>query len=333
LSRDATIPDATLRLKAIQMLVLSTGLWGLSFPIMKALALTQEKILPNAGSWFVTSLDVMYRFGAAGLLMALLKRRDLKTISRREIEQGLKLAAFGAGGILFQMDGLSYTAASTSAFLTQGYCVFIPLWIALTNRRLPSQKIFLSSALVLTGVAVLANLDLQTLKPGRGELETLIASLLFTGQILCLEHPRYAANRPECFSTVMFLAMALLCLPFVGATMPDASACVLAYASPAACGFLAILVLFCTLGAYNMMNRWQRHVTATEAGLIYCVEPVFASVLALFLPGWFSRWSGIGYADEQLTLRLFIGGGLIIAANVLLQSKWPAPGTPDRLKA
>ncbi|HEY4416219.1 MAG TPA: DMT family transporter [Verrucomicrobiae bacterium] len=310
------------RAKAIRILLFCTTLWGLSFPVMKALELTQQKLLPGADSWFLTSLGVMYRFGIAGLILSVIFFSQLKTISRRELEQGILIGLFGGGGILFQMDGVGYTAASTCAFLTQGYCVFIPLWVALAHRRLPSIKTFVSVMLVITGAAVLARMNLHELKLGRGELETLIASFLFTGQILCLEHPRYAANRAGSFSTIMFLVMALMCVPLVCATTPDAAACWRAYASLPAVGFLAILIIFCTLIAYTMMNYWQKFVTATEAGLIYCIEPVFASVLSLFLPALFSRVIGIEYANEQFTLRLLIGGGLILAANLLLQSKW-----------
>jgi drug/metabolite transporter (DMT)-like permease len=89
-----------------------------------------------------------------------------------------------------------------------------------------------------------------------------------------------------------------------------------------ACGLLAVLVLACTVVAFLLMNRWQREVSATEAGLIYCIEPVFVSVLALFLPVWLSRWAGVDYANEPVTLHLLLGGGLITAANVLLQSRW-----------
>ena len=65
-------------------------------------------------------------------------------------------------------------------------------------------------------------------------------------------------------------------------------------------------------------------------GLIYCAEPLFASVLALFLPGWFSGWTGLDYPNEHLTTRLLIGGGFITAANVLLQSRWLEPNSrPD----
>jgi drug/metabolite transporter (DMT)-like permease len=243
-------------------------------------------------------------------------------MSRRELEQGVSLAFFASAGICLQMDGLAYVSASTSAFLTQLYCVLIPLWVVVSRRRAPSLKIVLCSALVLVGMAVLVRLNPLAIRLGRGELETLACSVMFTAQILCLEHPRYAGNRPQCFTTVMLLATGLFAAPLVAATAPSVGACVRAYQSLPVGGLMAVLVVFCTIAAFLLMNRWQREVTATEAGLIYCVEPLFVSVLALFLPAWLSRWSGVNYANEHATLPLLLGGGLITVANVLLQSPW-----------
>ena len=303
------------------MLLLATTFWASSFPLMKSLALEQQKLLPDVSTWFFTSLGVMYRFGAAGILLALFLRSRLLKISRLELEQGIGLAIFGVGGILFQMDGLAYTAASTSAFLTQCYVVFIPVWVAIVHRKRPAPKVIVSIVLVMIGLAILAGLDFNSLKLGRGETETLIASLLFAGQILWLERPRYAANDPLRFSFVMFMLMALLCVPGVWLTAPSLADCWQAYSSPATWSFLATLVVVCTLGGYLFMNRWQRDVTATEAGLIYCVEPVLTSVLALFLPAWISVWANINYGNETLTAHLLIGGGLVTAANLLLQKR------------
>jgi drug/metabolite transporter (DMT)-like permease len=315
----------SLHRQAVGMLVLATLCWALSFPVMKALGLAQHQLVATPGSWFFTSLSIGYRFGGAGLItLALLGLRG-EWPARLEIEQGLKLATFGVAGILFQMDGLAYIAASTSAFLTQGYCLFIPLWVAITYRRWPPLKVFISTVLVVTGVAILAGVNWHSWQFGRGEAETLLASLLFTGQILLLERPRFAANRPLQFSTIMFLSMAVLCLPLVWLTAPSAAACLRAYASPAAVDLLAVLIVVSTLGGYLLMNQWQRHVNATEAGLIYCIEPVFASCLSLFLPGWFSAWTSIPYSNEHLTERLLVGGGLIMAANIWLQTKWLNP--------
>jgi len=286
---------------------------------MRALAFTQARLLPEGGSWFFTSLGVMYRFGFAGLILVPFFWRSLKTLAGRELEQGMVLSAFGVGGILLQMDGLAYTDASVSAFLTQGYCVFIPLWVALGKRKLPAGKIIVCVALVVIGTAILARLNLRSFKLGRGEMETILASFFFTGQILALERPRYAANRAGNFSIVMFLCMALFALPLVIVTAPAANACLRAYASVPACGLMAMLVVFCTLISYTVMNRWQKYISATEAGLIYTIEPVCASVLSLFLPAIFSAWASVNYPNEHFSLRLLVGGGLITVANVILQ--------------
>jgi drug/metabolite transporter (DMT)-like permease len=316
------MPAANLRRKAFQMLLLCTALWALSFPVIKALTALQQGLSPGIGTWFITSLCVTLRFLISGLLVLIFSLRQLKTVSRREIEQGVRLAFFCSAGMCLQMDGLGYTSASTSAFLTQLYCVLIPVWLVVSKRRFPTAKIVLCSVLVLVGMAVLAKLNVFALRLGRGELETLASSVMFAGQILSLENPRYAANRPQCFTTVMLLGMALFTAPLVWLTAPGLSECVRVYSSLSACVLLSLLVLVCSLGPFLLMNRWQREVTATEAGLVYCAEPVLTSLLALFLPAWLSQWAGVNYPNEELTARLLIGGGLITVANVLLQLPW-----------
>jgi drug/metabolite transporter (DMT)-like permease len=89
---------------------------------------------------------------------------------------------------------------------------------------------------------------------------------------------------------------------------------------------LALLVLPCTLGGYLLMNHWQPRLSATQAGLIYCVEPVFASLTALFVPAWLSRWADISYVNERVSINLLSGGGLITAANILIAVHQAAGG-------
>jgi hypothetical protein len=93
------------------------------------------------------------------------------------------------------------------------------------------------------------------------------------------------------------------------------------WTSPAWLGFTVTLTVVCTLGAFGLMNAWQPKITATEAGLIYCVEPIFGSLAALFLPAVFSAWALINYPNELATWTLLVGGGLITAANILIQLK------------
>jgi len=306
--------------QACVWLVAGTALWGISFLIIKAIFLKQDQLVPGAPSVFLASLVVVARFGIGAIVVLAFCARTLRTITRAEIWEGVGLAFFGGLGILFQMDGLAHTSASTSAFLTQFYCLLIPIWAAVTQRALPTFAVIVSSALVLAGAAILANFNLREMRIGRGEAETLIASTFFAGQILWLEKPEFAHNRTSHFTFIMFAGTALVALPVALFYAPSAGgAFARAYTDSSVLIMTSVLVLFCTVAAYGLMNIWQRHITATEAGLIYCLEPVAASAFALFLPAMLSRLAGIQYANEHITRDLLLGGGLILTANVLIQ--------------
>jgi hypothetical protein len=66
-------------------------------------------------------------------------------------------------------------------------------------------------------------------------------------------------------------------------------------------------------------------VDATTAGIVYCTEPLFATLFALFLPAILARFHGITYANEIATTHLLIGGSLITVANLLIALKPHAP--------
>lgn len=325
-------PSAAVHFRAVLMLVLANVFWALSFPLIKALAFTHQLLLPGSGSWFITACTLAPRFVLAAAIVALWQRGALARLSRSEVRQAAGLALFASAGMLFQNDGLQFTSASTSAFLTQLYAILIPLWVALRTRRLPSATVWMSCGLVLAGVAILGRFDWQNLRLGRGELETLVSSLFFMGQILWLERPEFAGNRPMPVTFVMFVLEAAAFTVLAGIMAPRAADLPVLLTSMPWLGLTLLLTLFCTVGAFSLMNTWQPKVTATEAGLIYCLEPVFTSLLAFVLPGWFSAWAGFDYANESMTSHLLMGGGLITAANVLIQLN-PPPQSPAASRA
>ncbi len=316
-------PPSHIHRQAILMLLLANLFWGLSFPLIKALMFAHQLAVPASGTWFITAYTIAPRFllGTAVLLLVLGKK--LGSLTRLEIRQGALLGLTGGAGMLFQNDGLQFTSASVSAFLTQFYAIMIPVYLAARLRRWPTGVVILSCVLVLAGVAVLGRFDFRALHLGRGEGETLLSSVFFMMQIFLLERKEFAANRTLPVTLAMFSLQALLFGGLAFATAPRAADLLVPWTSGPWLGFTVLLTVFCTLGSYTIMNKWQPKITATEAGLIYCVEPVFASIMALFLPALFSSWAGLDYANEQLTWHLLIGGGFITLANVLIQLRPP----------
>jgi hypothetical protein len=142
-------------------------------------------------------------------------------------------------------------------------------------------------------------------------------------QILSLEHPAFAANRHLSVTLVWFGVEAAVFGVMGVAAAPHPSALLVPWMNPAWLTLTFLLTAFCTLGAFPIMLQWQPKITATEAGLVYCTEPVFSSIFALFLPAIFAAWGGIAYPNESATVNLLLGGGLITLANILIQLRPP----------
>lgn len=300
-------------------LTLACLFWGLSFPASKALTQLYLKHIPDESSWFAVGLQGTLRFGIAGVIMVLVSWRDLRSLTAREISQGLWLGLFGGVGMIFQVDGLAYTPASTSSFLTQTYCILVPLYHAIVARRFPRPVQLLATAGVVAGIAILSKIDWTQFRLGRGEFETLLSTVFFTGQILVLDAPRFFQNRTKMVSSVMFLSTGVAFASVAILSNHSINSYKIAAGIGAQFYLIAILVVFCTLLAFNLMNRCQKYIPASEAALIYTMEPVSTSFFAIFLPLGLSRLVGIDYENEQLSLYLLVGGGLILAANLVMQ--------------
>jgi len=308
---------------ALLMLLLTNLFWGLSFPLIKAIVLLHERLVPGSGNWFITAMTLAPRFLLGAVFMLAVAWRQVAAATPAERKQGFLLGLSAACGMVFQIDGLQFISASTSAFLTQLYAILIPLYVAARVRRWPGAAVWLACGLVLAGVGVLAQFDFRAFHIGRGELETLVASLFFMWQILTLERKEFAGNRVLPVTALMFATEAAVFCAMAAVTAPAPAALVAPWLSGPWLTFTLVLTGVCTIGAFTLMNRFQPAITATEAGLLYCTEPLFASLLALFLPALFSAWAGFDYANETLTWRLLVGGGLITAANLLIQFRPP----------
>jgi drug/metabolite transporter (DMT)-like permease len=297
-------------------LVCTCALWGLSFPVMKTLGLQLSALHSGISTWFVAAATLVVRFSASGVLLAL---SGLARPTAKEWQQGLWMGLFTGTGMLFQMDALSFTSASTSAFLTQGYIVILPVVAAVTARALPTLKIALCVLTIASGLALLSGFDWARLRLGRGETETLLAAVCFAFQILCLDHRAYRVNRTRVVSVLMFFAIALLLAPVALFSARGVADFGVLLSTPVTGALVLVLSVPCTTIAFGLMNRYQPEVNASEAGIIYGAEPLFASLLALFLPNFLAGLARVGYSNERLSERLVMGGGLVVVANVLLQ--------------
>jgi drug/metabolite transporter (DMT)-like permease len=314
------LPPPPIR-RARALLIGATALWGLSFPVMRGLELAQGARAGGVPFPALGAADMAVRFLLAALLLLPFYGRDLLTISRREWSQAGGLAFFAGAGIYLQTIGLLWTDASISAFLTQLYTLVVPIIVACRDRRWPTLRVVAACLMVLLGAALLSPGLLAHFKLAFGESLIVLCAVFFGGQIVWVERPRYAANRAGVVTLVMFGLIGLFfaaAYPVLGGTLADGRAL---FFTPGLIVLLLTTVLFCTVINFFIMNRWQRWISATEAGLVYCLEPVIATALASFLPGWISLFVGVNYANEPLAWTLLAGGALILGATVLVATE------------
>ena len=307
--------------RARSLLIGATLFWGLSFPLMRSLMLAQAAHAPGVSATAMACANVTMRFGLASVILALICGREALNVTRREAMQAVGLAFLAGTGLFLQTLGLAWTDASVAAFLTQLYTLIVPLIVAIRDRRLPGLRVWIACLLVLAGAAMLSPDLIGHLSLGPGELIIILSTGFLAGQIVWVERPVFAENRPLVVTMLMFALLALMFGPAYVAQGGTLAMTRELFGTPSILALSAGLLFFCTLFTFLIMNTWQRWVSATEAGIIYCIEPVIAAVLSGFLPGWISSWAGISYPNEALTWNLLIGGGLIVGATVLVATQ------------
>jgi len=317
----ATSSAVALIRKARALLIGSTLFWGLSFPLMRSLELAQKEHASGVSDSAVACADMAVRFAVAALIFLPFYARHLRSVTWKEWSQAIGLAFFAGMGLYLQTLGLAWTDASVSAFLTQLYTLLVPLIVALRDRRPPTLRVMGACVLVLIGVALLSPGVLDHFNLGPGALVIIISAGFIACQIVWVERPIYVENRSGLVTFLMFAFLSgffFLGYFGVGGTVEHVTSL---YETPVLWGLMLALVLFCTVVNFWIMNAWQRCVSATEAGLIYCLEPVVATVFSAFLPGWLSHLAGFSYPNEVLTWTLFAGGALILVATMLVATE------------
>ena len=305
--------------KARLLLVLACVGWGVGFPLMKAVMQAQQEAT-GASAMLITAQHQLVRYCAGGLVLGFFAWLTTRRVpSSGEWAQGAVCGLAAAIGMQLQVDALNHAPASTVGFITQFYVLVIPLVTGLRLRRWPGFATIASVCLALAGVAILSGISLSDLRPGLGEMMVLAASVIFTVQILALEAPRWAANNGLQVSATMFAVMLAIDLPLVAGSGLGLGGLAATLAVPGTAVLTALIVLASTCMPYAIMTCWQREVSSTEAGILYCSEAVFAATSSLFIPGLVAVMLGIAYLNEVPTVTMLLGGGLVLAGAVLVQ--------------
>lgn len=287
---------------AVLGIMLISLVWGGSFAAMKFVL--QLELSVGA------LLSLRFSLGALCLLGFVLVFRIRP--QARELRDGLWMGLVLTLVFWLQADGLRFTTTSKSGFITGLYVLFTPLVSLVLGMRLRPAHAMGAAAAVL-------GLFLLVRDPGaplggwnRGDFETLICAVACGVHIVMTSMFSRRSDRwVLAFTQVAVVALLSL---LVTALMPapygfQGLGRVLAH--PGAWVSLVYQGLLATALAFYGMVALQSRLGATEAAIVYSLEPVFTALLAM--SGW------IPGVHERLGSIQLAGGALLVGAMLLAE--------------
>lgn len=277
------------RRQADLLLVFTCAIWGLSFPTVKV-ALADASPLAFVAIRFLL-----------GALILLPGTRLRPLPSRGEWFAGLLLGALLGVGFATQAVGLAYTTASRSAFIVALSSVLAPLVAFVAVRERLSWWTVAALGLATAGIYFLTDPGAGGLN--RGDWWTLITAVVFGAQIVAVHELglRFDIRRLVFIEIVVVaigVGVAAPLLEPVRFAVTTQSVLALAY-----CGVAATAV------ALLLQMRAQKDLSSGRAALLFCTEPVFASL---------ASWLWLG---ERLSLEQWLGGGMIVVGMLVAEPK------------
>lgn len=273
-------------LLATVALLAITAAWGSTFFLTKDLV-TRVPVLDY----------LAVRFAIASLAVFLIFPKAVGRLSPQTRRSAVVLGLLYGVAQMLQTTGLTTTAASVSGFVTGTYVVATPIFAALLLRHRIGATTWGAVALAMVGLGVLT---LSGFSIGYGEALTFVSALLYALHIVGLGA---WSNALEAMGMTIIQLAVITVVCFV-ATIPDG------VVLPSTTGdWAAVLYMALVAGALTMAGQtWaQAHLPPTRTAIIMSMEPVFATFFAVLLGG------------ESLTIRMLIGGALVLAAMLIVE--------------
>ena len=278
--------DPRVTLLATLALLAITASWGSTFFLI-------HDLLDR-----VPAVDFLaVRFAIASAAMLALAPHAIGRLTPELRRRALVLGSLYGGAQILQTVGLAHTPASVSGFITGMYVVCTPLLAAAILRTRTTGLTWAAVGLAVAGLAVLT---LEGFSIGYGEALTLVAAVIYALHIVGLGAWSTPADAIG-MSILQCCVIAAICLVAAapgGITVPDRAG-----------DWVAVVYMALFAGAAALLGQtWaQAHLAPTRSAIIMSMEPVFAAFFAVLLGG------------ESVTLRMLIGGGMVLGAMLLVE--------------
>jgi drug/metabolite transporter (DMT)-like permease len=295
---------------AILALLVVTFIWGWTFIWMTEALDTAREHVGEDGMVAAVGLFMMVRFGMAALGVPLVLKASRPGLGSLAVwRDGGILAAILLAAFLLQMFGLQGVGPAVSAFLTSLYVAFTALISRFTGRTRGGRQLAVGVVLATVGAGFISGPP--QLEFDLPEWLTVLCALLFAVHILATDIiTRRVPPLAVSVSTFAWVTLGSGVTLIVGWILyPELTSSQLTGLLGDS-GFYVPALLTSILGtgvALTLLNQFQKQLDPVRAAILYALEPVWASAIALGV--------GMGTLDHWLVL----GGGALLAGNLIAE--------------
>ncbi len=214
---------------------------------------------------------------------------SLRSLSKESVRDGAILGFLYGSGFLLQTWGLQYTSISKSAFITGMVVLFVPGadWLI---RRVSVTRIHGIAVLFASvGLVMLTHPDAQAIN--KGDAMTLCGSLMWAFYISFLDKsstrhkdvPHFSEHLVLAqFATTVVCGLLILSIRAAFGVSSDTTPSIIPSWSTTLVIALLYTALLGSLASTYIQTKVQRYVPPVKAGIIFTLEPIFASAIAYF---------------------------------------------------
>jgi drug/metabolite transporter (DMT)-like permease len=273
-----------MRPRAEAVLVGVAVLWASTFVVTKELV---REVAPLA--------FLSVRFGIAAVILIAWKRRAFA--DKRLLIDGIVLGVLNSTGLALQVFGQAFTTIAKSSFITSLNTPLTPLFALALYRTRASRSQLLAIMLATVGLALLT-------WPGAGarwnagDLFTIGCAAMYAFTIV--EIARRSPRHPDALGltavqvvTAAAFFMIIYAIIHILPSLPG----VLSIESrgfhptPLAWAWIVYMALVCTVVTFAGQTWAMARMSATTSAIIFSLEPVFATTMALAIGG-AGEWPG-----------------------------------------
>lgn len=289
-----------LNLIGLLLLFLATICWGTSFFILK-------ETISEVPTFFVIAV----RFIIAGIGLALIFIKKMKSINKQTFLRGLVLGVCLTAAYMTQTIGLENTTPGRNAFLTSSYCVMCPFIIWLLFKKKPKLYNVISAVLCIVGIGLVALSNAQGVGDNTlfGDSLTLISAIFFGLQIIFIDKFQNQGHDTIRLLVVQLLTVGVIfALSSVIFELPKEG--IIGYAlSTDQILKIGYLTLACTLFAQFAQITGQKFTSPNQASIVLSLESVFGVLFSVI------------FAGEILTPTIIVGFVVIFMAIMISELK------------